>query len=94
MRYESTIDALKGWFHVNYMYVFESVLHFGMDPERVTRADKWTMSALVDNEGFDPEMARQIMHKIQAVAVRKAVKHLDEIGNGTFDEELKAWRGF
>lgn len=91
---ETTISAVKGWAHVNYVYVFESVLHFGMDPERVTRADKWTMSALVDNEGLSPEKARQIMHKVQAVAIRKAVKLLDEIGQGAYDEGLKCWRGF
>ena len=91
---ETTISAVKGWAHVNYMYVFETVLHFGMDPERVTRADKWTMSALVDNEGIAPDKARVIMHKVQTAAIRKAVKRLDEIGHGTFDEELKVWRGF
>lgn len=94
MMHETTKDALKGWLHVNYMYVFESVLHFGMDPERVTNSDKWTMLALVDREGFTPEKARAIMLKVQTVAIRKAVKRLDEIGHGTFDEELKCWRDF
>lgn len=94
MMKESTISALKGWLHVNYMYVFDSVLHFGMDPESVTRVGKLTTSALIDNEGLAPEKARAIMHKVQTVAIRKAVKKFDEIGKGTFDEELKVWRGF
>ena len=91
---ETAISAIKGWAHVNYMFVFESVLHFGMDPERVTQADKWTMSALVDNEGIAPEKARVIMHKVQTAAIRKAVKCLDELCRGVYDEELKVWRGF
>lgn len=94
MMKETTISAVKGWAHVNYIYVFESVIHFGTDPERVTRADKWTMSALVDNEGLAPEKARAIMLKVQTVAIRKAVKKFDEICKGTFDKELQVWRGF
>lgn len=94
MMHESTKDAIKGWFHVNYMYVFESVLHFGMNHERVIDSDIWTMLALVDREGFTPEKTRQIMNKVKAVAIRKAVKRLDEIGQGAYDEDLKCWRGF
>ena len=91
---ESTIIAIKGWYHINYIFVFDSVLHFSTDPERLTRADKWTTSALVDNEGLAPKKARAIMLKVQTAAIRKAVKCLDVIGKGVFDEELKPWRGF
>lgn len=94
MMKESTISVIKGWAHCNYVFVFDSVLHFGMDPERVTRADKWTTSALIDNEGLAPEKACSIVLKVQTVAIRKAVKCLDIIGKGAFDEELKPWRGF
>lgn len=89
---ETTISAVKCWAHVNYIHVFDNVLHLGMDPERLSWAGKWIMLALVDNEGFDPEKARQIMDKVQTVSIHKAVKRLDDLCHGAFDEELKVWR--
>ena len=89
-----TKDAIQAYAHNTYIQVFDDVLGNTFDYQNRTDIVRWCMRGLIEYEGKSEREAFDIMKKIQRVAIRKAVKRLDELTRGTFENKLAWWRGF
>lgn len=89
-----TTSAIKAYAHNTYIQVFDDVLDNHFDYQHRTEIVKWCMTGLTEFEGKTEREAFDIMKKIQRIQIRKAVKRLDELTHGTFENKLTWWRGF